>query len=123
MKKIRYFPFGYHMVDGEIEVVPEERELLEKIFEGYQQGKSLQKLSEMANQSGIVFREHAPNWNKNMIARILDDVRYWNGKEFPAILSMERANEMIRLRKEKTTHRSVIWFFQKKWNAAIVERF
>lgn len=114
MKKIRYLPFGYQMVDGEMEIVPEEQELLEKIFAGYQQGKSLQKLSDMANQSGMAFRENAPKWNKNMIARILDDTRYWTGKEFPAILSMERANEMIRLRKGKTTHRSVIWFFQKK---------
>jgi len=40
MKKKRYFPFGYRMAGGQIEIVPEESSLLQNLFElldkGYQ---------------------------------------------------------------------------------------
>lgn len=114
MKKIRYLPFGYDIVNGEIQIIPQEQQLLERIFCGYQQGYSLQKLSDLAERSGLKFRENARVWNKNMIARILDDERYWNGKEFPVILSMENAHQIAEMRKRKTTNQPVIRFLQKK---------
>ena len=38
MKKIRYFPFGYHMVNGKIVIRPEESALLQELFSGYLNG-------------------------------------------------------------------------------------
>ena len=75
MKKIRYLPFGYHMNEGKIEPAPEESNLLRAIFDGYLAGMSLQNLADMAQRTGIRFRENANGWNKNMIARMLDDDR------------------------------------------------
>lgn len=47
MKKIRYFPFGYRMAGGKIEIVPEEAELLHKIAAHYLEGCSLLRLAVM----------------------------------------------------------------------------
>ena len=89
MKKIRYFPFGYHMVNGKIVIRPEESALLQELFSGYLNGASLQQLADYAEGTGIRFRENAEHWNKNMIARMLDDERYWNAGYFPPIISKD----------------------------------
>ena len=94
MKKIRYFPFGYRMAGGKIEIVPEEAELLHKIAAHYLEGCSLLRLADMADQSGTRYSENADGWNKNMIARILDDVRYWNGNQCPPIFSRELGEQL-----------------------------
>lgn len=114
MKKIRYFPFGYHMVGGKIEIVPEEAELLQKIAMYYLEGWSLLRLADMAEQSGILYRENNNGWNKNMIARILDDTRYWNGEPYPPIFIRELGEQLATMRKSKATPQSTNRFMQKK---------
>ena len=56
MKKIRYFPFGYYMIDGKIVIRSEEGTLLRELFSGYLNGASLQQLADYAEQTGIRFR-------------------------------------------------------------------
>ena len=51
MKKKRYFPFGYRMAGGQIEIVPEESSLLQNLFDNYLKGASLIKLAETAQES------------------------------------------------------------------------
>lgn len=114
MKKIRYFPFGYHMINGKIEIVPGEAELLHRITVRYLEGWSLLRLANMAEQSGIPYRENAGGWNKNMIARILDDTRYWNEKEYPPIFDRELGEQLAAMRKSKATPQPVNRFIQKK---------
>ena len=74
MKKIRYFPFGYHMVNGKIVTRPEESSLLQELFYDYLNGASLQQLADYAEGTGIRFRENTEHWNKNMIARMMSDI-------------------------------------------------
>lgn len=114
MKKKRYFSFGYHMVDGKIEIVSEEAELLHKIATHYLEGWSLLRLAGMAQQSGILYSENADGWNKNMIARILDDARYWNGGQYPPIFSGELGDQISAMRRSKATPQSSSRFLQKK---------
>lgn len=114
MKKKRYFPFGYRMAGGQIEIVPEESSLLQNLFDNYLKGASLIKLTETAQQTGIKFRENTERWNKNMIARMLDDERYWNDDGFPPIVSKEIGFAITALRKQKTTSQCPIQFIKKK---------
>ena len=114
MKKKRYFPFGYRMAGGQIEIVPEESALLQKLFDNYLKGASLIKLAETAQQTGVKFRENTERWNKNMIARMLDDERYWNDNGFPPIVSKEIGSAITALRKQKTTSQCPIQFIKKK---------
>ena len=114
MKKIRYFPFGYHMTNGKIEIVPGEAELLRQITARYLEGWSLLRLAGMAEQSGIPYRENAHDWNKNVIARILDDVRYWNGESYPPVFSRELGEQIAAMRRRKAIPQSSSRFLYKK---------
>lgn len=114
VKKIRYYPFGYRISNGKIETDLAEAQLVKQLFHNYLAGDSLQKLANTAKKTGIKFRENANGWNKNMIARILDDERYWNGEPFPPIISRELAIKVTRLRRSKAMPESPIRFLQKK---------
>ena len=103
MKKIRYLPFGYRIANGNYEIVQEERQLVRQIFSQYLEGSSLLQLAEMAQRSGIPYRENAALWNKNMIARMLDDTRYWQGQRLPPLVDEETAAAVIQLRRKKAT--------------------
>lgn len=113
MKKKRYFPFGYHMTDGAMEIVPEESVLIQNIFHSYLAGASLQQLAESAEQTGLRYRQNTNGWNKNMISRILDDERYWNGNGFPPVISKELATRIAKLKACKASPKSPIQLFQK----------
>ena len=114
MKKKRYLPFGYHMVDGVIEIVPAENILIQEIFHSYLAGASLQQLATFAEQTGLKFRENTDGWNKNMISRMLDDKRYWNGNKFPPIISKELAEQVSELKTQKATPKSSIQLLKKQ---------
>ncbi|WP_316523058.1 recombinase family protein [Neglectibacter sp. CSJ-5] len=114
MKKRRYFPFGYHMADGKILICSEESALLRELFSCYLSGASLQQLADYAEQTGICYRENTTHWNKNMIARMLDDERYWNSDEYPSIVRKETGSAIISMRKQRATAQSPIAFIQKK---------
>ena len=49
-----------------------------------------------------------------MIARMLDDERYWNAGDFPPIISKEMGSAITSIRKQKATTYSSIIFIQKK---------
>ena len=114
MKKIRSCPFGYRMENGTYTVVPEERRLIEQIFTRYLDGASLQQLSIMAEATGLKFRENASSWNKNMVSRILDNSRYWDGEQYPPIVEREIAMKVADLKQSKASPRSQTPFIQKR---------
>ena len=114
MKKKRYLPFGYRMTNGTIEIVSEESTLVQNIFRSYLTGESLQQLANSAERTGLHFRENAEHWNKNMISRILDDKRYWNGDNFPTIISKELAKKVSDLKAQKASRKSPTQFLQKQ---------
>ncbi len=103
MKKIRYLPFGYRIANGNYEIVQEERQLVRQIFSQYLEGSSLLQLAEMAQRSGIPYRENAARWNKNMIARMLDDTRYWQDHRLPPLVDGETTAAVTQLRRKKAT--------------------
>lgn len=49
-----------------------------------------------------------------MIARMLDDERYWNSDDYPSIISKETGSAVISMRKQRATAQSSIVFIQKK---------
>lgn len=114
MKKIRSCPFGYQMKNGVYIIVPEEKNLIQDLFMGYLSGASLNQLSDMAEQTGLKFRENAASWNKNMISRILDNKRYWDGEKYPPILTQDIAMRVTNLKKSKASPKSEIPFIRKR---------
>ncbi len=82
----RKLPFGYCMESGQICVVDDEAEIIRMIFTSYAEGNSYETLAEWLNHG-----EHAyfpgRRWNKNTLARILQDERYLGNGVYPAILA------------------------------------
>lgn len=82
----RKLPFGYCMQNGQICVADAEAEIIRMIFTSYAEGNSYETLAEWLNHG-----EHAyfpgRRWNKNTLARILQDERYLGNGVYPAILA------------------------------------
>lgn len=81
----RKLPFGYQMVMGEIELHPTESEITQEIFRRYAAGSSYGQLIEWLKDQNVPY-EVGKQWNKSMIARILEDRRYLGEKDFPIII-------------------------------------
>ena len=68
-------PFGYKMEFGEIVPQPQEAETVRSIYLQYLAGVSFKQLAEQLQTEDVPYDEDK-SWNKNMVARILEDDRY-----------------------------------------------
>ena len=78
-------PFGYRMELGKVVIDPDEARWVVYIYEQYIQGESFMSLSDTLCGTGIRYDADKP-WNKNMVARILQDRRYIGDGEYPKII-------------------------------------
>lgn len=85
MGKHRKFPFGYRMEFGKVVIDPVESQWVIYIFEQYVEGDSFEVLSDKLLVNGICYDVDKP-WNKNMVARILQDQRYTGDEKYPQII-------------------------------------
>ena len=92
-------PFGYRMTLGEITILPEEAETVRSIYLQYIAGISFKQLAEQLQAEDVLYDEDK-SWNKNMVARILEDDRYIGQKEFPALITAEQFDAAQKRRKE-----------------------
>ena len=67
----RYVPFGYEITYGALAVIPQEERLVKSAFELYISGKSFKSIADRFTMTGIEYREGKPDWNKNMIKRMI----------------------------------------------------
>ena len=85
MRTNRTQPFGYRMEQGKVVIDPNESRWVVYIYEQYIQGESFKGLSDTLCGTGIRYDADKP-WNKNMVARILQDRRYIGDGEHPKII-------------------------------------
>ena len=84
----RKLPFGYRIRDGQIQIAGDEAETVRMIFERYIAGVSYDRLAGELNGHGVPYAP-GKRWNKNMVARILQDERYLGGSAYPQIVTQE----------------------------------
>lgn len=84
----RKLPFGYHMEVGEITVCEPEANLVRSIFDRYALGDSYAELTTMLKKQPILYQPDKL-WNKNMVARMLEDSRYIGDKNFPILIAAD----------------------------------
>lgn len=84
----RKLPFGYCLRNGQVQEEATEAEVVRLIFRRYGEGASYGTLADELNALGCPY---APGrlWNKNMVARVLQDGRYIDGGPFPQIIPLE----------------------------------
>ena len=91
----RKLPFGYQMRMGEIVRNEPEANTVQDIFLQYTLGASLKEIAEQMSKTGPSYDE-GKSWNKNMIARILENAKYTGTDSYPKLVDIklfERAAE------------------------------
>ena len=82
----RYMPFGYYVKEGAVTVKTEEADVIKLIFTQYVSGMSLKKIAEMLTLEKVEFLPQQYLWNKNRVARIIEDSRYTGTDVYEAII-------------------------------------
>ena len=82
----RTLPFGYHMSHGKICILENEAEIVRRVFAAYAEGRSYDDLTRWLNGQSIPYLQGKP-WNKNAVARILQDERYLGDDTYPPIIT------------------------------------
>ncbi len=95
-------PFGYRVVMGEIALHPQESKLVEYIFQQYLAGATYNTLVEELREQSIPYDE-GKLWNKNMVARILEDSRYTGERGYPPVIDREALEKTLEKRSAKRT--------------------
>ena len=95
-------PFGYRVVMGEITLHPQEAKLVEHIFRQYLAGATYNTLVEELREQSIPYDE-GKLWNKNMVARILEDSRYTGERGYPPVIDREVLKKALEKRSKKQT--------------------
>ena len=96
----RKLPFGYEIRRGEIKIRQEEEAVVVGVFQRYNNGASYREIVDWLKTQDV---RYLPDkiWNKNMVARILEDHRYIGEKDYPAIVSAEMLGAAVQKREEK----------------------
>ena len=102
-------PFGYQIKCGEIVILPAEAEVVKRIYDRYAAGESYNNLVQMLREESVPY-DIDKQWNKNMVARILEDQRYIGNSHFPAIITPQ----LLRVVQEKRKKKNVLTEDSKK---------
>ena len=81
-------PFGYKMVMGEIVRNEPEAKAVQDIFLQYTLGSSLKEIAEQMSRTGPAY-DVGKAWNKNMVARILENPKYTGADGYPMIVDIK----------------------------------
>jgi hypothetical protein len=97
MTQNRYLPYGYKIESGKTVIEPQEAEIIRRIYQQYAEGLSYKKIAELLTQSGVRYMPDKPQWNKNMVSRILQNQSYLGTVKYPALLkaSLQQAAEQM----------------------------
>ena len=96
--------YGYQIQYGELAVIPQEAETVQRIATLYLNGLSYQKISDILNHDAVPFSTEAPLWNKHKVKRLLENPRYTGADGYPAIMNQDDFDTIQRIIQEKTSN-------------------
>ena len=94
--------YGYQIQRGELAIVPQEAETVQRITTLYLAGASYQKIGASLNADGIPFSSEATLWNKHKVKGLLENPRYTGADGYPPILDRDTFRAVQEKIKEKT---------------------
>lgn len=86
---IRTIPYGYTTESGVKVIVADEAAVISEVFERYCSGDTFKQIADLLTERAVKYFENNFSWNKNNIARMIDDARYLGNEEYPQIISAE----------------------------------
>ena len=96
----RKLPFGYQMRMGEIVRNEPEAKAVQDIFLQYTLGASLKEIAEQMSKTGPSYDE-GKSWNKNMVARILENTKYIGASSYPKLVDIRLFEAAVEKRQTK----------------------
>ena len=96
----RKLPFGYQMRMGEIVRNEPEAKAVQDIFLQYTLGASLKEIAEQMSKTGPSYDE-GKSWNKNMVARILENTKYVGASSYPKLVDIRLFEAAVEKRQTK----------------------
>lgn len=96
----RKLPFGYKIRSGVIIKERTEAETVTDIYSLYISGASFGEITDKLLKGNVVY-DKGRAWNKNIVARILEDKRYVGDDVYPQIISGEEYARVLELREQK----------------------
>lgn len=87
MRKNRTLPYGYQVIAGAASINEPEAEVVRRVFRSYASGKSYKAIAEALTESGSRYLPDKPEWNKNIVARMLQNQVYLGNELYPPLLS------------------------------------
>ena len=96
----RKLPFGYQMRMGEIIRNESEAKAVQDIFLQYTLGASLKEIAEQLSKAGPAY-DAGKSWNKNMVARILENPKYTGVDNYPKLVDIKLFEAAVEKRQTK----------------------
>lgn len=87
MAQNRKMPYGYYIVGGVVVINTEEALVVQLVYQMYAEGVSYLGIANALTNKGIRYMPLKPEWNKNMIARMLQNANYLGNDKYPCIIS------------------------------------
>ncbi len=85
----RWVLYGYKVFNDVFEIIPQEAEIVSRIFDEYTSGLSLKSIAEILSADSVVYHKDKNTWNKNMVSRIIENAHYAGDDKYPQIVSKE----------------------------------
>jgi hypothetical protein len=103
MTQNRTLPYGYKIEGGRFMTNDAETEVIRRIYRSYAEGLSYKAIAESLTAEGIRYMPEKPAWNKNMVARILQNQNYLGMGKYPMIVE-EALCQAAKLVQKPYTH-------------------
>lgn len=97
----RMISYGYGIKDGTFSVMDAEAAIVKRIFAEYIDGKLLQDIADELTREQVEFYMGNRVWNKNRIARIIDNEKYIGADGYPQIIDDDVFVYARQLKEEK----------------------
>lgn len=97
----RMISYGYGIKDGTFSVMDAEAAIVKRIFAEYIDGKLLQDIADELTREQVEFYMGNRVWNKNRIARIIDNEKYIGADGYPQIIDDDDFVYARQLKEEK----------------------
>ena len=92
---LRMISYGYKMVNGILTVNDEEARVVVEIFQRYGAGEILKAIADDLTERGVIFYQEKNVWNKNMIARIIENKKYIGEDGYSRFARHARHDEFV----------------------------
>ncbi|MFI3327150.1 MAG: recombinase family protein [Clostridia bacterium] len=99
----RYLAYGYCISGGQITINETESAVIKTIYKMYANKNSYLKIAKFLTEEKIKYTENKAIWNKNMVARILQNKKYLGLENYPKIIEKEVA-ERVTCSSKSYTH-------------------